>query len=216
MTKKLLVLLALIALVSGGAFAQLTFGITGALHMDTKLSASEISNDFKTGDNIYYGGFIEIIGQHLGLGLGINMSPATTAGAPIDLINYDADLYLSYHFFGGRAFLDPFGEVGLGVFALDYKSSSDRPTDPITLAPIGTTPIAASPYWYGALGLGVNLGPIGFFGKFAVNMIIQRQLKDKDGTEIPYFGTYALNGTTYTVTEYVPRYRFTLGVKLIL
>ena len=215
MTKKLFALFVLVALVSGGAFAQLTFGVTGALQMDSQMSASQISNSFKTGENIYYGGFVEIIGKNLGLGVSANVYPATSVGAAIDLINYDANIYFSFHLFGGRAFLDPFAEIGGGVFALDYKNSSDRPTDPTTQQPWGTSPIAASPYWYGALGLGINLGPIGIFGKFAYNMVIPRHLSD-NGTDIPYFGTWEFIGGSWVITQYVPAYRFTAGVKLIL
>jgi hypothetical protein len=208
--KKIFSVAMLVALVSGGAFAQLALGVTGALNMDQQLSASEISNDFKNGDNIYYGGFVEILGKHLGLGVSLNVSPVQSE--TIDLINYDADLYLSYHIFKATGFLDPFLETGLGVFALDYKKQSDKVEG-------GTSPIAESPYWYGALGLGINLGHrIGVFGKFAYNWIIQRQGTDKDtGQTIPYYGTYApdANGD-WAVTEYVPTYRFTLGLKLIL
>jgi hypothetical protein len=208
--KKLVFVAVLVAVVSAGAFAQLAIGVTGALHMDQQLSGSEIAADFQSGDNIYYGGFVEILGKHLGLGASINVSPAQSEA--IDLINYDANLYLSYHLFKATGFLDPFGEVGFGVFALDYKNSSDEPAG-------GTSPIAESPYWYGALGLGINLGHrIGVFGKFAYNMIIQSQATDKDsGTAIPYYGTYSQNADgSWNVTEYVPSYRFTLGLKLIL
>lgn len=217
MSKRFIGVAALIALVSFGAFAQLALGVTGALNMDQQLSGSEIANDFRNGDNIYYGGFIEILGKHLGLGVSLNVSPVRSAA--IDLVNYDADIYLSCHIFKATGFLDPFLEAGFGVFALDYRSQSDRPVDTETGNPSGTSPIAESPYWYGALGFGINLGHhLGFFGKLACNMIIQRQGTDRDnGEAIPYFGTYSQgpNGD-WIVTEYVPAYRFTLGIKLIL
>lgn len=208
MNKRLISIVALGALVSAGAFAQLALGVTGALNMDEQLSGSEIANDFRNGDNIYYGGFVEILGRHLGLGVSLNVSPVQSAA--IDLINYDADIYLSYHIFKATGFIDPFLETGFGVFALDYKNSSDKIEG-------GTSPIAESPYWYGALGLGINLGHrIGVFGKFACNMIIQRHGTD-NGETIPYFGTYSKDSNgEWTVTEYVPAYRFTLGLKLIL
>jgi hypothetical protein len=208
--KKLVFVAALVVLVGGGAFAQLAFGVTGALHMDQQLSASEISTDFKTGDNIYYGGFVEYLFRHVGLGVSVNVSPAESLA--LELINYDANLYLSYHLFRATAFLDPFGEVGFGAFALDYKNSADRIDG-------GTSPIAESPYWYAALGLGVNLGRhVGVFGKFAYNMLMQRHATDKDsGQEIPYYGNYSQDANgDWVVTEYVPAYRFTLGLKLIL
>jgi hypothetical protein len=207
MTKKLFILFALIAVVSGGAFAQLAFGVSGALHSDQQMSASGISNAFRTGDDIYYGGFVEILGRHFGLGFSFNYSPFSSVSG-VDLVNYDADLYLSYHLFRATSFIDPFFEFGLGVLALDYARNS-TPS-----GYNGTSPIAASPYWYGALGLGINLGRhLGIFGKLAYNMLIQRHLT-QNGNEIPYYGTYTSENVD--PTEYVPVYRFTLGLKLIL
>jgi hypothetical protein len=217
MAKKLIIALALVAVLSGGAFAQLTLGVTGALHMDQQMSAQEISDAFNGNGNIYYGFLAEIIGKHIGLGASVNVSNPTLDSV-VPTINYDANFYLSYHLFGGRAFLDPFGEFGFGVFASDYQNSSDRPTDPLG-NPAGTSPISASPYWYGALGAGINLGPIGVFGKFAYNMVIQRHLTDSETkTEIPFFGNYTYDSATdtYSVVQYVPQYRFTIGAKLIL
>ena len=47
--KKFVALLALITVVGVGAFAQITFGMSGALHMDEKLSASELKAMFDEG-----------------------------------------------------------------------------------------------------------------------------------------------------------------------
>jgi hypothetical protein len=215
MNKKIFIVIALVALVSGGAFAQLAFGVSGALHSDSQLSASGISDAFRTGDNIYYGGFIEILGRHLGLGVSFNYSPNSNASdlTGVNLINWDADIYLSYHLFKATSFIDPFLEFGVGILALDYAANS-KPQDYT-----GTSPIAASPYWYGAIGLGINLGHhLGIFGKLAYNFLIQSQLK-QNGTDIPYYGTfsgnYDANGVPI-INEYVPAYRFTAGIKLIL
>jgi len=215
MNKKVFIVLALVALVGGGAFAQLAFGVSGALHSDQQLSASGISNAFRTGDDIYYGGFIEILGKHFGFGISFNYSPNANASdlTGTNLINWDGDIYLSYHIFKATSFIDPFLELGVGILALDYAGNS-KPQDYS-----GTTPIAASPYWYGALGLGINLGHhLGLFGKLAYNFQIQDQLS-QGGQKIPYYGSYGgydpVTGVP-KINEYVPAYRFTLGVKLIL
>jgi hypothetical protein len=198
MTKKLFVLVALIALVSGGVFAQLALGVTGALPMNQQYGASEIANDFKTGNNIYYGGFLELLGKHIGFGVSANFSPVK--GYSPELLSWDGDLYLSYHLFRATGFLDPFLEVGGGLFALSYYN--DTPAGQSSL-------LAASPYWYGALGLGINLGHhLGIFGKFAYNMAINSQFDGK-----PFYYYYDSNSNKISD---IPEYRFTLGLKIIL
>jgi hypothetical protein len=216
MTKKLFVLVAFFALLGGGAFAQLAIGVTGALHMDQQMSASEIANAYQNGDNILYGAFVEILGKHLGLGVGANFTaPYDTIGDGINLMDYDADLYLSYHLFKATSFIDPFLEAGVGLMATTYQNSKDVQSG----AP---DPIAASPYYYGALGLGINLGrTIGVFGKFAYNIQIARQLTYTDAygdtQNTPYYGYWYQNANGVWVQyEYVPRLRFTMGLKLIL
>jgi hypothetical protein len=203
MTKKLFVLVALIALVSGGAFAQLAFGVTGALPMSQQLGASEIATDFKTGNNIYYGGFVELLGKHFGLGVSANFSPTngTFDSVPTKFLTWDGDLYLSYHLFRATGFFDPFLEVGGGLFALSYYN--DTPAGQSSL-------LAASPYWYGALGLGINLGHhLGIFGKFAYNMAINNQINQST----PLYYYYDSNSNKISN---IPEYRFTLGLKIIL
>lgn len=209
-TRKIVVALALVALVATGAFAQLTLGVSGALHMDEQMSASEIKDSFDSGENIFYGAFAEIIIHKLGFGVSGNFSSYTDMGT--EFMDYDVNGYLSLHLFGGRAFLDPFGEFGVGVFAYDF---ADNDTDP-------DNPIAANLYWYAAAGLGINLGPVGVFGKFAYNVRINRHLTgtNDDGSEydIPYYGYPVYNSDTeaWDTIPLLPQYRFTLGIKLIL
>ena len=228
--KKLLVALLLVAVIASGAFAQLMIGVSGALHMD-QFSATEIKNSFQTGDGVFYGGQIEIAGKHLGLGFTANVSSYTVAtyvqaydsnGAPVGLpvyqpamkfMDYDMTLYLSYHLFGARAFLDPFGEFGGGILATGFADAADS----TLYRPYDGSFFTASYYWYGALGLGINLGPIGIFGKFAVNYPIKSSFQANwKGTNVktdlyPYGYDWFLypNG-------YLPKFRFTAGVKLIL
>ncbi|MBL8966416.1 MAG: hypothetical protein JNG85_05350 [Spirochaetaceae bacterium] len=220
--KKFFAVFLLVAVIGTGAFAQITLGVSGALHMDSQLSASQIQDRFAKGEGIFYGPFVEVIFGNLGLGLNANLSFYTGAGslAPygasidgIQMLDYDVDLYLSYHLFGGRAFLDPFAELGFGVMATTFASETDQAIIP------WDGPLLASSYWYGALGLGINLGGIGIFGKFAYNNAIptpvSAEWKPAYGTgqtDLPGYGYDAVlfpNG-------YLPKYRVTFGVKLIL
>jgi hypothetical protein len=118
----------------------------------------------------------------------------------------DGDFYLSYHIIKARAFLDPFAELGLGMMA----TANDA-----TYSTTGDANFAdASYYWYAAAGLGVNLGIIGVFAKFAWNVPIKGSYptyEDEFGQEqnYPAFGTsLGWDG--------IPSYRITAGVKLIL
>ncbi len=223
--KKTLTALLFAVLVSSGAFAQLMVGLSGALHMDSRLSASEIQDRFRQGDGIFYGPTVEFVGKHFGVGAAANLSfyardvtftdgyTGLSYSQTIKLTDYDLTLYLSYHLFGGRAFLDPFGELGGGILATGFTDKSDRDL----YNPYDGSFFMASYYWYGALGLGLNLGPIGIYGKFAANYPSNGHFKDTwKGTDVktnlyPYGYDQVLfpNG-------YLPKIRFTAGVKLIL
>jgi len=234
--KKIIIALLLVALISAGAFAQLMLGVSGALHMDTQLSASDIKARFDNGEGIFYGGFVEIAGRHFGLGVTGNVSyykgdidnsftyQGSTHTYPITnakLIDYDLTGYISYHIFGARAILDPFGEFGGGVLATGFDSKSDQ-----DMVPWDSPFLAASYYWYAALGLGLNLGPFGIFGKFAFNSPIARSFqanfKDTYGNGSPTgltgstdLGPYGYDWFLFP-NGYMPKFRFTAGVKLIL
>ncbi|HUX37406.1 MAG TPA: hypothetical protein VMV44_05835 [Rectinemataceae bacterium] len=222
--KKLVIVLAFASLVAGGAFAQLMFGATGDLHMDTTMSASDISNSFQTGENIFYGPFAEIAFGKLGLGVAGTFSFYTDNFTMTQWMDYDVNGYLSYHLFRARAFLDPFVHIGFGYMATDYANSSDKDAyvvlNPYTSS--SSDPISASLYWNAALGLGVNLGPLGVFGQLSYNFPIAKHLTGTDSSgnsyDIPYYGYYDPNayGGLGGIVEYVPKYRFTLGAKLIL
>jgi hypothetical protein len=223
--KKLLIALLLAALVSTGAFAQLMIGLSGALHMDNQLTSQEIKDRFEQGDGIFYGPFIEIAGRHLGIGVTGNVSnyerlveftdgyTHASYWQTMKLTDYDLTLYLSYHLFGGHALLDPFGEFGGGILATGFKDSADRDA----YNPYDGDFFMASYYWYAALGLGVNLGPIGVFGKFSFNYPTSSAFKDTwKGTDIETdLYPYGYDQTLFP-DGYLPKYRFTAGIKLIL
>lgn len=218
--KKFAAVIVLATLLAGGAFAQIMLGATGDLHMDTTMSAKDISNAFQTGENIFYGPFAEIAFGKLGFGAAGTFSFYTDLNTNVQWMDYDVNGYLAYHLFKARAFLDPFLHIGFGYMATDYANTSDKDTyvkaNPYTSN--SSDPISASLYWNAALGLGLNLGPLGVFGQFSYNFPIAKHLTGTDSYgnsyDIPYYGTYDF--ATNTITEYVPKYRFTLGAKLIL
>lgn len=213
--KKLVAVLLFASLLAGGAFAQLMFGVTGDLHMDTKMSASDIQKSFESGENIFYGPFAEIAFGRLGIGVAGTFSFYTDYNTNIEFTDYDVAGYLSYHLFKAKSFLDPFGHIGMGYIASDFANSSDKTYYGYQ---DNGDPISASLFWYAALGLGVNLGPLGVFGQFDYNFPIQKHLQGTDSLgssyDIPYYGYFDTN--TNTIVEYVPKYKFTIGAKLIL
>jgi hypothetical protein len=206
--KKLFVALILAVALGMGASAQLVIGASGALYMDSQLSSQEITDAFKDGSSIYYGPFAELIFGNLGIGASLNFQTGVDELSQ-SWMDGDVAAYLSYHLFGGHSFLDPFGELGAGALVTKYDNSDNF--------------FAGTMYWYGALGFGVNLGPIGVFGKLAYDFKIAQKLKQPDSSgleyEIPYYRAYALmpDGISYYGAEgYFPNLRFTAGVKLIL
>lgn len=217
--KKFVALLALITVVGVGAFAQITFGMSGALHMDEKLTASQIQDRFSNGEGIFYGPFAEVIFGKLGIGLSANMSFYTSTsdlqpyGGLIgyEMMDYDVNFYLSYHLLGGRSFLDPFAELGAGIIATDFANDSDRALVP------WDGPLLGSGYWSGTLGLGVNLGIIGIFGKFNYNHMIDKPLEYdlKSGTGKVGIPGYGYDSVLFP-NGYLPKYRFTVGAKILL
>jgi hypothetical protein len=203
MKKKLVVVLALAALVVVGASAQLVIGVSGALPMYTAPNnAQEITTAFQTGNGIYWGGFLEIIMHKVGIGASVNTAVYPNYLTQVGDRIIDEDLYLSLHLFGGRAFLDPFAELGAGAIGTILDGDS-----------IFSQWIDGSYYWYAALGLGINLGPIGINAKFAWN----NNIGAMQGTQTPStaFGT-VMFGEPNPGANWIPPFRFTLAAKLIL
>jgi hypothetical protein len=209
--------MAIVLIVTTGAFAQLTFGITGNQYAFEDAagnlpSLSSVWDDFKEGRGTYWGLFGEIILGKLGIGIAFNYQDVpdftydgyTVGYSYTEMWSYDANVYLSYHLFGGRAFIDPFLQAGLGINAYDFKNSSDK-NEFNSMGP--DDPLFASPYWDFGAGLGINLGGLGIFlkGAYIVPM------------------NSVLTGTSYYGVEYdiMPWYlngdfKYTFGAKLIL
>lgn len=205
MKRKLLAVLLLTALVVGGASAQLMFGVTGALPMDsTNFKVADVVNQLKEGNGVMYGFTGELAFRKLGFGISANtMSYPDYYFAMVRQI-MDVDAYISFHIIKARAFLDPFVELGAGLIG----TMNDDKTDQYAIFD------DASMYWYAAAGLGVNLGIVGVFTKFSYNFKIQDPYTytDMSGIETPYpaFGTVLFGNS------YIPEYKLTVGAKIIL
>jgi hypothetical protein len=166
MNRKLIALIAMIALAGTGAFAQFALGVTGAVYDNARdLSANGFSNawyDLKHGDG-YLGFFAEAGMDHLAVGASVNFSTYDedwgVAGNNAEMINVDGNLYLQGHLFKFEAFLDPFLEVGFGRMSTDYRTEDPDPDNPLF----------ASYYWDFGGGLGLNIGSIGIFIKGLYN-----------------------------------------------
>ena len=197
MKKKLTAVLILAAMLVAGASAQLMIGVSGALPLDSKdTSYSQIADQFQSGQGIFYGGFVELGLGRLGLGFSANTMTFYDASLDVNWDTIDADLYVAFHILGTRSLLDPFAELGYGVIGSQKETDTDW--------------VDASYYWYGALGLGVNLGPVGISAKFAYNNAVSTPVELDDGNNAKPFGT-SLFGEAY-----LPPYRVTIAAKLIL
>ena len=201
--KKILLALVMIAFITTAAFGQLVLGITGVQYYQEDTSLSESWDQFKDGESVYWGGYGELILDKLGLGISFNQQ---TDAAPdgyteYDMWNYDVNFFLSYHLFGGRAFIDPFLQTGLGIMAYDYKNK-DALSEALGGVEISDDPIYGSMYYDFGLGLGINLDSVGIFAKAMWNIQSDEPLYSED----------------YGPVEEWPvlPFKWTFGAKLIL
>jgi len=226
--KKLFAVAVLGALVATGAFAELVLGVSAVQYYQEDEegnfpSPADAWNDLQDGDTlVYYGGFAEIIGKHLGLGLSFNWNNLSDGVDDVygiydplqDLISYDFNIYLTYHFFGGDAFIDPFVEAGLGMYAFDY-ANKDALNDDELVAPYidDDDPLLASAYTDLGAGLGINLGALGVFAKVNLNNMIDEAVEGEYDSD-SQLGT---PGETYYIMPFNPLpLKWTFGAKLIL
>jgi len=170
MNKRLILAFGVFAFVATGAFAQITFGLTGVQYYQEDPngdlpSLGEAWDDFKDGNKVFGGAFVELILDDTGIGLSFNQQTYDDVLFPAATMwNYDVNVYMAYHLFGGRAFLDPFLQAGLGMQAYDFK---DRDAAKLAgyLDPLSEDPLFATAYLDVGLGLGVNLDHVGVFFK---------------------------------------------------
>jgi hypothetical protein len=170
MMKRTLLVLAIVALLTTGAFGQIVLGITGMQYYQKDAAGnlptlSQAWADFKDGTGVYWGGYGELILHKLGLGLSFNQQtyPNMDPAYPqLDMWNYDVNFFLSYHILGGRSLIDPFLQAGVGKVAYDYK---DKEAAKLLYTGLTDDPLFASLYTDFGFGLGINLGGIGIFAK---------------------------------------------------
>lgn len=205
MKRKIFAVLILTALVVGGASAQLMFGVTGAIPMDsTNFKAADVVAQLKEGNGVLYGFTGELAFRKLGFGVSAN-----TMYYPDEFTNVqqiiDVESYISFHIIKARAFLDPFVELGAGllgtinddIYTNEYSQFLD-----------------ASYYWYAGAGLGLNLGIIGVFTKFSMNFNVASPVTYTD--MYGYEQEYPAFGSVLFGSAYIPAYKLTVGAKLIL
>jgi hypothetical protein len=208
MNRKLIALIAMVALAGTGVFAQFAIGVSGAIYRDDRdLSCSSFSrafDDLNRGDG-YFGVLIEGAVDHLAAGLAGNFSIYKEdfgSSTSFAMINTDWNLYAQGHLLKYDAFLDPFVEVGAGYMAKDYRNEAD---DPDTSNPLMKS-------WYGdfGLGMGLNVGSLGIFLKGLYNFKFNDQpaqgsFKDEYGV-VQYFD----------LAEYpISNLKFIFGAKII-
>lgn len=174
MNKRLILAFGVFAFVATGAFAQITFGLTGVQYYEKDPVTGDLPglgeawDDFWDGNGVYGGAFVELILDDVGIGLSFNQQTYEDAvTSDLDMWNYDVNVYMAYHIFGGRAFLDPFLQAGLGMQGYDYK---DKDAARVYYPLLSDDPLFGSAYFDFGLGLGVNLDHVGVFFKAMWNV----------------------------------------------
>lgn len=203
MNKKLLAVLALVAVIGSGAFAQLAIGASGAIYSDT-FDAQTTVDRFQNGQGIFWGPFIELGLDKLALGFSANFSRYSEDfgwGTLYDMMDMDYTFYVQGHPLGYKFIVDPFVEAGGGYMAKDYANSSDDP-DP-------DNPLMKTGYFQLGGGLGVNLGALGIFAKF------DYLFPSGEASSGEMYDEYG-NKATYDLAAYpINKVKFMLGAKLI-
>jgi hypothetical protein len=196
--KKILIVLALVLLAAGGAFADFAVGLNGAWYIsDAELQTAtgrSVFKAFSEGEGIYYGLMAEFLGKYMGVGAAFMGSRYLST---FDVPMYDLDLnaYLAAHVLGSLSVIDPSVEAGLGWIQKDYANSADD-DDP-------DNPLTATFYWYLGGGLELNIWRLGIFTKFIYHFPFG-----------PVMGTGALSGIPLESFALKP-YKIVLGVKFI-
>ncbi len=187
MKRKLIAIIAMVALAGTGAFAQLAIGISGAAYSNAEQLTTDgfakAWENIRNGDG-YLGFFIEVGMDNLAVGAAVNASVYDQDWGPFttEMINVDANLYLQGHLLKYKSFIDPFLELGFGRMSKDFRNSDDDPDE--------DTPLMASYYWDVGGGLGINIGSIGIFLKGLYNIKIGEpvtgQCYDEEGEFVTY------------------------------
>lgn len=156
--KNNLILILLLVFISSNVFAE--FRLTGYMESDIKENNVNSSVlDYLDGENPIYGMGWEVVLNSIGFGghYGVFFNKLSD-NEYFEEWNMDwkSDLFLSYHLFGEKTLLDPFGEIGVGnagrvnikayIQEEDYEYNNDD-----------SNVSNMSLYSYFGLGLAVNL-----------------------------------------------------------
>lgn len=182
--KRAIMIVAVLAFAATGAFGQIVFGVSAQQYYQRDANGdlpnlSEAWDDFRDGQGVYWGGFAEFIFEKLGIGLSFNQQTYKyEPDSRLDMWNYDVNVYLSYHLFGGDAFLDPFVQAGIGQWGFGY---TDTDAARYYYPDLTDDPLAASNYADIGLGLGLNLEHVGIFFKAMWSKQSDEPVKTNDG-----------------------------------
>lgn len=162
-----------LVLAGGSAWGQLAFGVTGSAHGSTGTSFDDFKDRFERGEDIFYGGFVELGMRNLCLGTSWGKSSYFVSFGVSDVVSMQDIMTYTYaqgHLFSYKAFLDPFFEVGLGKFKADYMNS-DEDTD-------NNNPLRASRFINAGGGVGLNFWHVGIFLKVLYAMPFGQPVRD--------------------------------------
>jgi hypothetical protein len=152
-----IVVLSLICIFAAAGFAGPTFSLTLNAEKDfaTMPTAEEALTSFSTNPEPLWGVGWEVVLKRIGFGGTYMVKFFHDEQAAWNLDWNGQPLYVSYHFFGGGAFLDPFIQAGVGCTGrvLLERSGPSNPGLYLSLHP-----------FVGA-GLGLHLGSLAFGAK---------------------------------------------------
>ena len=118
--KRVLVFFCVAFVMAAAAFAdgQVRLGLEVAKDFDYRPDFAAVTNSFSSPGSYMAGLFWEVIFDHLGLAGNYMVSYDSTDAAILPdftaNLGWQGDLLLTFHLFGGGAFLDPFAEMGVG------------------------------------------------------------------------------------------------------
>lgn len=101
------------ALVSAQAW-EVRLGVASAAGFGQQPSAGQVVDSFSSGSQVFTGPTFEFVFDKLGVG-SFSLCQFDDATGPW-LINFDHNLFVSYHLLGDLSALDPWGSVGLASF----------------------------------------------------------------------------------------------------
>jgi hypothetical protein len=214
--KKIFLALAMVMIVTTGAFSQVSLGVSVAQYSEGAIPLLEAWENV-TGDSdveamLFWGGFGEIAFGKLGFGLSFNVWDLQDNDVPeLDTWLYDANIYAINHLFGARAFIDPFIQVGFGIYAFDQKNSEFKSDYLTSMSGGPEDPIAGSGYWDVGAGLGLNIGSIGIFVRGMYTFLLDGYLEGTNWDGNPY-DIYPID----FVIDQWGNFKWTFGAKLIL